>query len=113
MLAKVVDNITKICSVAIGSDIEYYEKHGYTELDVEQAWDGNYYLKGYAPIQPVDEQLAELDAQYNTDKAVLMSQYTEAVIDNDSELVASIKEELAILREEYDTAYEEIVGGAE
>jgi hypothetical protein len=61
----------------------------------------------------LEEQLAELDSQYNGDKAILMSQYTEAVIDNDSELMASIKEELAILREEYDKAYEDIIGGAE
>lgn len=110
MLAKVVDNITKICSVAIGSDIEYYEKHGYTDLDVEQAWDGNYYLKGYAPIQPVDEQLAELDAQYQTQKDMLIAEYTDALIHADTDTQELVQTEMTNLDTWYDEEYEKIVG---
>jgi hypothetical protein len=76
---------------------------------------GSYYEvcenEPYTPT--VEEQLEALDSQYNSDKAILMSQYTEAVIDDNTELMASIKEELAVLREEYDKAYEEIIRGAE
>jgi hypothetical protein len=65
----------------------------------------------YTPT--VEEQLAELDRQYNSDKAILMSQYTEADIDGDEELKASVKAELVALREQYDKDYADIVGGDE
>jgi hypothetical protein len=66
------------------------------------------------PYEPTtEEKLAELDSQYNSDKAILMSQYTEASIDDDSELMASVKAELTALREQYDKDYEDIIGGAE
>jgi hypothetical protein len=66
------------------------------------------------PIEPsIDVQIEALDRQYNSDKAILMSQYTEADIDGDEDLKATIKAELVALREQYDKDYEEIVGGAE
>ena len=34
---------------------EWYESIGMTEQDVEQAYNGDWYLKGYAPVQPLDE----------------------------------------------------------
>lgn len=65
------------------------------------------------PEEIIEQKIAQLDAQYNSDKAILMSQYTEAVIDNDSDLMESVKAELVALREQYDKDYEEIIGGAE
>jgi hypothetical protein len=65
------------------------------------------------PEEIIEQKLAALDTQYNSDKAILMSQYTEAVIDDDSELMASVKAELTALREQYDKDYEDIIGGAE
>jgi hypothetical protein len=97
---------------------KYYSPEGNLEVWEEKP-NGYYTVEEWEALHPptpyvptVEEQLAELDSQYNSDKAILMSQYTEAVIDDDSELMASTKEELAILREEYDHAYEDIVGGA-
>jgi hypothetical protein len=76
---------------------------------------GSYYeVCENGPYTPtVEEQLEALDHQYNSDKAILMSQYTEADIDGDEELKASIKAELVALREQYDKDYEDIIGGAE
>ena len=98
---------------------KYYSPDGNIEV-WENKPQGYYTIEEWEEMHPptpymptVEEQLAELDTQYNSDKAILMSQYTEAVIDDDSDLMASIKEELAVLREEYDKAYEEIIGGAE
>ena len=65
------------------------------------------------PEPSIDERIAQLDAQYNSDKAVLVEQYTEADIIEDFELKASIKVELATLQAEYDRAYEKIIGGEE
>jgi hypothetical protein len=57
------------------------------------------------------EALAELDAHYDSDKAVLSEQYTMAMLTDDTELAEELKAELVALNDEYDKAYEEIVGG--
>ena len=93
-------------------------KEGYNVVWNGEAWEYVEIPKPPTPPEPAPEEiterkLAELDSQYNSDKAVLISQYTEADIDGDSELKASIKAELAALREQYDKDYEEIAGGEE
>lgn len=50
--AKIEDEKTKACMVGDGDDIEYYKSLGMTEQDVEQCWNGEWYLKGYAPEKP-------------------------------------------------------------
>ena len=51
--AKVIDDQTKLCEVGLGSDSEFYLSIGMTELDVEQAYDNNWYLTGYCPTPPL------------------------------------------------------------
>jgi hypothetical protein len=76
---------------------------------------GSYYevCENVIPEPSIDEQVEALDHQYNSDKAILMSQYTEADIDGNEELKANIKAELEALREQYDKDYADIVGGEE
>lgn len=62
-------------------------------------------------VKDTDKAIEALDRQYNSDKAILMSQYTEADIDGDEGLKASVKAELVALREQYDKDYEDILGG--
>ena len=50
--AKIIDKKNKICEVGLGIDIDFYISIGMTEQDVEQAWDGMWYLSGYAPQKP-------------------------------------------------------------
>lgn len=50
--AKVMDKETKQCNVGIGTDCEFYISIGMTEMDVEQAYDGSWYVTGYAPEKP-------------------------------------------------------------
>ena len=50
--AKIVNEETKQCDVGIGTDIEFYESIGMTEMDVEKAYNGNWYLVGYVPEKP-------------------------------------------------------------
>lgn len=57
-----------------------------------------------------DKALAELDAQYNTDKAVLSEQYTSAMMADDTELAEELKTELIALNEQYDKDYDSING---
>ena len=50
--AKIVNEETKEVSVGLGTDVEFYKSIGMEEMDVEQAWNGSWYLKGYAPKKP-------------------------------------------------------------
>jgi hypothetical protein len=99
---------------------KYYSPNGNIEV-WESKPNGYYTVEEWAELHPAptppkpteEEQIRALDFQYNSDKAILMSQYTEADIDGDSDLKESIKAELVALREQYDSDYEEIVGGEE
>ena len=66
MFAKIINYETKLCDVGIGDDAAFYESIGMTDLDVEQSYNGEWYLKGYAPEPPLAElkaaKLAEIDA---------------------------------------------------
>ena len=52
--AKIVNDETKAVVVGGGSDIEYYQSIGFSEMEVEKAWNGSYYLQGYAPEKPIE-----------------------------------------------------------
>ncbi len=48
MYAKIVNETTKEVSLAYGNKIP----EGYSEIEVEQAYNGSWYVKGCAPEQP-------------------------------------------------------------
>jgi len=50
--AKIIDEQTKQCEVATGTNESFYASIGMTKQDVEQAYDGSWYVKGYAPQKP-------------------------------------------------------------
>ena len=74
---------------------------------------GDYYevveITPYGPSK--EEQIAELDAQYQANKALLMQYYFEFSIAEDTEGMASIKQELSDLAAQYDADLAEIEGG--
>lgn len=51
MYARII-NEQNLCEVGIGTNTEFYKSIGMEEMEVEQAYDGNWYVKGYAPIEP-------------------------------------------------------------
>ena len=57
--AKVINEETKACEVGLGTNNNFYASIGMEEMEVEQAYDGQWYLTGYVPIQPIDEYNAE------------------------------------------------------
>lgn len=65
MYAKIINEETKLCSVGDGSNIKYYQSIGMTEMEVEQAWNGNWYVKGYAPTKPQEVKEQEVRAVRN------------------------------------------------
>ena len=50
--AKIINEQTKEVQIGVGVNDEYYKEIGMTLMDVEQAYNGNWYVKGYEPIEP-------------------------------------------------------------
>ena len=63
MYAKIVNEETKVCEVGIGTNTAFYKSIGMSEMEVEQAYNGAWYIKGYAPEKPTDEKAAEARAE--------------------------------------------------
>ena len=67
MYCKYDKNTKKCLEVGTGTNTEFYKSIGMTDEEVEQAYDGQWYLQGYAPTQPIEEvrqaKLSELSAQ--------------------------------------------------
>ena len=64
--AKIIDEETKEVQIGVGVNDEYYASIGMTEMEVEQAYTGLWYLKGYAPIKPeptIQDKILELEGQ--------------------------------------------------
>ena len=64
--AKIVNEETGLCEVGLGTNTSFYASIGMTEMEVEQAYNGEWYLKGYAPTKPeptIEEQVAKLEAE--------------------------------------------------
>lgn len=53
--AKIENAETKAVSVGTGTNHAFYESIGMELMDVEQGYDGQWYVAGYAPKQPVSE----------------------------------------------------------
>ena len=73
MYARIVNEETKEVSVGLGTDEQFYQSLGMSEMDVEQAYNGSWYLKGYAPQAPVpmaQEQVRRLEMQTGLTRAV-------------------------------------------
>lgn len=63
--AKIINEKTHEVQIGAGCSDEYYIEIGMTDIDVEQAYDGKWYVAGYAPVQPeptIDEKKAMVRA---------------------------------------------------
>lgn len=87
--AKIINEETKEVSVAVGSN----PPPEYSEMDVEQAYNYNWYLEGYAPQPSVEEQNERIrqqrQARYVEESDPLRLDYDEALAreqDNTEEL---------------------------
>ena len=65
MYAKLINNETKQCEVGLGTNSAFYKSIGMTEIEVEQAYDGSWYVKGFAPEKPVEELQAQVRSVRN------------------------------------------------
>ena len=79
--AKVINEETKLCEVGLGTNSAFYQSIGMSEMEVEQAWDGSWYLKGYCPEKPeptIEEksnQVKSIRNQYLSDTLARCDRY--------------------------------------
>ena len=96
LFAKIEDEATKRVVVGLGTNTKFYQSIGMSEMEVEQAYDGQWYLKGYVPEKPVEEKEAEVRAIRNqyleqTDK-FMITDYP--ITDEERELYKQYREYL-------------------
>ena len=65
MYAIIINEETKKVAVGTGTNVEFYKSVGMSEMEVEQAYDGSWYLKGYAPEKPIEQRKEEVRAVRN------------------------------------------------
>jgi hypothetical protein len=76
---------------------------------------GSYYevCENVVPEPSIDEQLAELDTQYNAEITRLGNEYLSSALRNDTDIQSELMQEMTELDEWYDTEYSNIIGGDE
>lgn len=52
--AKIINEQNQ-CEVGLGTNTAFYQSIGMQEMEVEQAYDGSWYLLGFAPERPLEE----------------------------------------------------------
>ena len=64
MYALIINDQTKQCEVGTGTNKKFYQSIGMTEMEVEEAYNGQWFLKGYAPLkpEPTDEEIKQARA---------------------------------------------------
>jgi predicted S18 family serine protease len=98
--AKVIDEDVKICIVGLGNDEEYYKRLGFHLLDVEQAYNGVWYLSGYAPGKPeptIQEQIQALEdsiTKRNLRAALLGDEYAINKIKDIEQQIEELRKQL-------------------
>lgn len=64
--AKITDDTKKTVSVGTGTNAKFYESIGMTKMEVEQAYNGQWYVKGYAPEKPQELVEAEIQQEFTS-----------------------------------------------
>lgn len=104
MYTKIINKMTKEVSVGLGTDKQFYQNIGMTEMKVEQAYNGSRYLKGYAPQKPeptIEEKIHSLETQItnrNIRCALLGDQHAIEKIMEIESLIANLRDKLPVNR---------------
>lgn len=73
--AKIINEETKSCEVGLGTNLSFYQSIGMTEQEVEQSYDGSWYLKGYAPQKPIE--ISAIEIRSKRDQLLTASDWTQ------------------------------------
>ena len=95
--AKIINQSTKECSVGLGTNEEFYKSIGMRKMDVEEAWNGNWYVAGYAPVKPTptDEEQKENRARAYAAEADPITAHIQRLRDEDPVPEEKIEELIA------------------
>lgn len=108
MLAKIINTELKTVNVFSGTDIEWAVSKGYTEMEVEQAYNGSWYVEGYAPEEPApteEEQRQKREVAYTQEVDPITCHISRLA---DEEQTPEIEQEIAKLKQERADKVEEI-----
>lgn len=92
--AKIINEKIKLCEIGEGTNISFYQSIGMTEMEVEQAYDGSWYVKGYAPEKPAKEKAQEKIEELKAELAksdYIDNKFLEAIVKNDMVLLDTLK----------------------
>lgn len=106
--AKITNEDTKECSVGVGTNYEFYQSIGMTEMEVEQAYNGNWYVSGYAPEEPApteEEQRQKREQAYTLEVDPITCHISRL---SDEEQTPEIEQQIAELKQERSAKVEEI-----
>ena len=109
MYARTIDENTKLCEVGTGTNTDFYQSIGMTEMEVEQAYDGRWYVKGYAPEkpEPTMEEQSEKRAQAYLSEVDPITAHIQRLRDEEpesekiAELLAERATKVAEIKEKY------------
>ncbi len=66
---------TKQVEVGLGTNTKFYQSIGMTEMEVEQAYNGYWYVKGYAPQKPIE--ISAIEIRSKRDQLLTASDWTQ------------------------------------
>ena len=106
--SKVINEETKQCQIGVGTNTAFYQKIGMIEMEVEQAYNGLWYVAGYAPEEPEAEKKAKRKAELIAELAELdlkqirslAAKAAGTATDEDLAILADLEEQKAIKRNE-------------
>ena len=109
--AKIINETTKEVQIGVGCPDEYYIEIGMTLMDVEQAYNFNWYVEGFAPIKP--EPLPPTKEEQEQNRANAYQQEVDPITSHiqrlrDMEQTEEIIAEIKQLKLERDAKIEEI-----
>ena len=107
MYAKVINEKTKQCEVGLGTNTKFYQSIGMIEMEIEQAYNGNYYIKGYCPKKP--QEIINKERIDDLEKYLTMTDwYANRFADTGKEIPTEIKKARQDAREEISKLREEV-----
>lgn len=106
--AKIINEETKLCDIGDGTNSAFYKSIGMMEMEVEQAYDGNWYLAGYAPAEPAPTKEEQQKARQEAYRAEVDPITCHINRLKDEEQTAEVIAEIAALVEKRKAKVEEI-----
>lgn len=100
MFAKIIDEKTKRCEVGPGTNAKFYKSIGFSQMEVEQAYDGCWYLAEYCPEKPTptdEEQRKKRAEAYRLEKDPITCQINSL---RDEEQTEEVLAEIESLKQE-------------